>query len=181
MVTGTVARGHGLRLSARHVLATREAAGLEAGPARDATRAPGSDDPRGRAGLGVTGHVLGRRPGVRIAPDNDEIITRTRTSLISGCLLTASPVVCSPLAAGHHRLVPPAAADTALPAQLESPPRLGAGMPLAAVSPVLGGGHRGQELVLQAIIDILHEQLRKGKRVSGQPVTFRAALLLNQK
>ena len=164
--------------------ATREAAGLEAGPARDATRAPGSDDPRGRAGLGVTGHVLGRRPGVRIAPDNnDEIITRTRTSLIARVFVDClSPVVCSPLAARHHRLAAPAAADTALPAQLKPPlHRLGAVMPLAAVSPVLGGGHRGQELVLQPIVDILHEQLRKGKRVSGQPVTFRAALLFSIK
>ena len=51
-------------------------------------------------------------------------------------------------------------------------------MLLAAVSPVLGGrGHRSQELVLQAIVDILHKQLRKGKRVSGQPETFRQALL----
>ena len=51
-------------------------------------------------------------------------------------------------------------------------------MLLAAVSPMLGGrGHRSQELVLQPIVDILHKQLRKGKRVSGQPVTFRQALL----
>ena len=64
-----------------------------------------------------------------------------------------------------------AAGDAALSAQSESPLRMrvgaGAVMTLAAVSPVL----RGQEPVLQPIVDILHKQLRKGKRVSGQPVT----------
>ena len=65
----------------------------------------------------------------------------------------------------------PAAGDAAFSAQPESPLRMrvgaGAVMPLAAVSPVL----RGQKSVLQPIVDILHKQLRKGKRVSGQPVT----------
>ena len=61
------------------------------------------------------------------------------------------------------------AGDAALSAQPKSPLRMrvGAVMPLAAVSPVL----RGQKSVLQPIVDILHKQLRKGKRVSGQPVT----------